>query len=65
MVIVIIKQILTKISFNMLYITVTASKQSNLLWVGDVYCRHLKTTFVESWTATKFLDYLHHHPLQK
>ena len=34
------------------------------MWVGDVYCWHLKSTFVEAWTATKFLDYLHHHPLQ-
>lgn len=37
---------------------------TNLLWVGDVNCRHLKTTFVEPWTATQFLDDLHHHPLQ-
>lgn len=38
---------------------------ANLLRVGNVNCRHLKATFVEAWTATQFLNYLHHHPLQR
>lgn len=37
---------------------------ANLLRVGNVNCGHLKATFVEAWTATQFLDDLHHHPLQ-
>lgn len=39
--------------------------KSNLLQVGNVYCRHLKATLVEAWTATQLLNYLHHHPLQR
>lgn len=35
------------------------------LWVGDVYCWHFKTTYVETWAAAQFLDDLHHHSLQQ
>lgn len=35
-----------------------------LVWIRNVDCGHVKTTFIKSWSFAELLDNLHHYSLQ-